>query len=113
MQALRIGLDLYGPGYNLFVSGLMGTGRTTVVQHLLREIQPACRLGPDRVYVNNLREPNRPKLLTLPRGRGPEFRDEILDLVKTLQDSLQMVLRSRHHKNSRSLTIRSTEARER
>ena len=113
MRALHTGLELYGPGYNLFVSGLMGTGRTTVVQHLLREIQPACRLGPDRVYVNNLREPNRPKLLTLPRGRGPEFRDQMQDLVKTVQDSLQMVLRSRHHRTSRRLTIRSTEARER
>ena len=40
-------------------------------------IQPVCRLGPDRVYVNNLREPSRPKLLTLPRGRGPAFRDDM------------------------------------
>ena len=113
MRALHTGLELYGPGYNLFVSGLMGTGRTTVVQCLLREIQPACRLGPDRGFVNDLREPNRPKLLTLPRGRGPQFRDEMTDLIKSTQDSLQMVLRSRHHRTSRRLTIRSTEARER
>jgi len=112
MRALRTGLELYGQGYNLFVSGLIGSGRNAVVGYLLEEMKPACRLGPDRVYVHNFPEPNRPKLLTLPRGRGPAFRDEIEELAQLLQDSLRAALRTRPHKASRRLVMRATETRE-
>lgn len=113
IAALRFGLELYAPGYNVFVSGLTGSGRTTVVQKLLEEIKPVCRLGPDRVYVNNFAEPNRPRLITLPRGQAPAFRDAIEDLIRTTQDALQAALRSRPHRMSRGLVIKSAEVRER
>jgi predicted ATP-dependent protease len=113
MEALLTGLELYGQGYNLFVSGLIGSGRNAVVGYLLEEMKPACRLGPDRVYTHNFDEPNRPKLLTLPRGRGPAFRDEVEELAQTLQDSLRAALRARPHKASRRLVMRAAEARER
>lgn len=113
MHALRTGLELYCQGYNLFVSGLIGSGRNAVVGYLLEEMKPACRLGPDRVYVHNFQEPNRPRLLTLPRGRGPGFRDEIDELAGLLQDSLRAALRTRPHKASRRLVMRAAETRER
>ena len=113
MQALRMGLELYGHGYNLFVSGLIGSGRNAVVGHLLEELKPACRLGPDRVYVHNFAEPNRPKLLTLPRGKAAHFGDEIEDLGKAMQESLRSALRARPHKASRRLVLRAAEVRER
>ena len=31
MEALTLGLELYSPGYNVFVSGLTGTGRSTTI----------------------------------------------------------------------------------
>ncbi len=112
MAALRLGLELYGPGYNIFVSGIMGTGRTTVVRHLLEEMKPACRLGPDRVYVNNLYEPNRPRLITLPRGSAQQFRRDMEDMVLRIHDGLQSALRSRPHKTSRRLVVKAAEERE-
>jgi predicted ATP-dependent protease len=113
IQALRFGLELYAPGYNVFVSGLTGSGRTTVVQKLLEEIRPSCRLGPDRVYVNNFAEPNRPRLITLPRGQAAAFQDAIEDLIRTTQDSLQAALRARPHRATRRLVLERTEQRER
>ena len=41
MKALRMGLELYRPGYNVFVCGLVGTGRTSTVKRMLEEMQPA------------------------------------------------------------------------
>ena len=38
LEALRTGLELYAPGYNVFLSGLSGSGRTRVVRHLLEEL---------------------------------------------------------------------------
>lgn len=113
MQALRTGLSIHAPGYNLFVSGLHGSGRTTVVEHLLRDIQPRCRPTPDRLFVHDFREPNRPRLLSLPPGKAVAFRDELQDLGRALHDSLQAALRSRPHRMSRRVVIRGSEARER
>ncbi len=113
MQALRTGLQLYAPGYNVFVSGLVGSGRTTVVRHLLAEMKPDCRLGPDRAYVNNFDEPHRPRLLTLPRGKALQFRDQLDEFFRQLHDGLVDVLRSRQHKTSRRVLMREAEQRER
>lgn len=113
MQALRTGLSLHAPGYNVFVSGLVGSGRTTVVRHLLHEMQPVCRPGPDRVYVNNFDEPHRPRLIALPRGKASAFRDELDEFLRSLHDALVDVLRSRQHKTSRRVLIREAEQRER
>ncbi len=113
MQALRTGLQLYAPGYNIFFSGLLGSGRTRIVRALLEEMQPACRLGPDRVFVQNFEEPNQPSLLSVPRGRGMAFRDDMHELVRSIQDALRSSLKSRRHKASRKIVIKAMEARQR
>lgn len=111
LAALRTGLELYAPGYNIFVSGLLGSGRTRIVQHLLEEMLPACRLGPDRAFVHNFAEPNRPKLLTLPRGTAERFRQDVVDLVHDLREALRNALNSRGHRASRKLVKGQAEER--
>jgi len=113
MAALRTGLSIHAQGYNLFVSGLMGSGRTAVVELLLRDIQPLCRRVPDRLFVHNFREPHRPLLVSLPAGRASAFRDELHDLGRTLHDALQGALRSRPHRMSRRVVLRASSSRER
>lgn len=113
MQALRTGLSIHARGYNLFVSGLLGSGRSTVVEFLLRDIQPVCRRGPDHVLVHNFRDPNSPLLVPLPPGRGAAFRDELSDLGRELRSALIAALHSRPHRMSRRVVLRASEARER
>jgi predicted ATP-dependent protease len=113
MTALRLGLELYAPGYNIVVSGIVGAGRLRIVQSLLEELRPLCRPSPDRVYVNNLLEPNRPRLITLPRGKALQFRTDVEDLFLRIQDALVAALRSRPHKVSRRLVVKAAEERDR
>jgi ATP-dependent Lon protease len=113
MAALRTGLSIHAQGYNLFVSGLMGSGRSAVVQLLLRDIQPVCRRVPDRVFVHNFREPHRPLLVSLPSGRATAFRDELHELGRVLHRVLTAALRSRPHRMSRRVVLRASGTRER
>ncbi|MHC4340132.1 MAG: hypothetical protein ACYSX0_07975 [Planctomycetota bacterium] len=57
VEALRFGLECDAPGQNVYVRGLTGTGRMTLVRRLLEELQPACRTKLDRCYVHNFSKP--------------------------------------------------------
>jgi len=113
MSALRTGLSIEAQGFHLFVSGLVGSGRTAVVELLLRDIQPRCKRVPDRVYLHNFRESNRPMLVSLPAGRAAAFRDELEDLGQALHTALVSALRSRPHRMSRRVVLRTTGSRDR
>ena len=112
MAAIRTGLSLYAPGYNIFLSGTLGSGRTRLITDLIQKLKPKGKPVPDRVYVSNFREPNRPCLITLPRGEGSRFREQIHELVHVLQENLRGALRSRAHRVSHDLVMRSVEERE-
>ena len=42
LESLRFGLELFAPGQNVFVRGLSGTGRTSLVRRVLEEIARCC-----------------------------------------------------------------------
>ncbi|MCP5023642.1 MAG: AAA family ATPase [bacterium] len=94
LEALRFGLEVHAPGQNVFVRGLTGTGRLNLVQNLIHQIRPACPLAKDRCYVYNFEQPDRPKLLNLPRGRGREFARRVDELSKYIRTDLIPALSS-------------------
>ena len=74
MEALSFGLESDAPGQNVYLRGLTGTGRMTLVKRLLEAIKPTCSTKFDRCYVHHFAEPHRPRLLSLPPGTGRAFR---------------------------------------
>ena len=57
MRALKMGVELNAPGYNLFVCGLSGTSRGGTITRMIEEIHPGREAAPDRCYVNNFKKP--------------------------------------------------------
>src|SRR4029077_6919981 len=64
LRALRMGVELTAWGYNLFVCGLAGTSRGGMIVRMIEEMHPQSALAPDRCYVNNFKNTDRPRLLT-------------------------------------------------
>ncbi|MGB5305587.1 MAG: Lon-like protease helical domain-containing protein, partial [Gammaproteobacteria bacterium] len=84
-DAIRFGIGIRNPGYNLFAFGPEGVGKHTAVRHLLEEsIQTSTSLS-DWCYVNNFRQPANPNLLTLPAGHGSVLQDDMLQLIEELR----------------------------
>ena len=115
VDALRFGLETTAAGQNVFVRGLSGSGRQTLVRRLLEELRPGCRPRPDLCYVRNFAHPDRPRLIRLPPGRGRAFRDQLADFVAFLRDRLGPALeRSRRNDgNSTANSPRRSSARAR
>jgi ATP-dependent Lon protease len=77
LRALRMGVELNASGYNLFVCGLSGTSRGGMIVRMVEELRLDAEPAPDRCYVNNFKNVDRPRLLTLPRGQANAFKKEM------------------------------------
>ncbi|WP_297529786.1 Lon protease family protein [Thiohalobacter sp.] len=90
--AIRLALEVRGPGYNLFVIGQPGYGRHTAVMRLLEQAaDPAADAG-DWLYLPDFDDPDRPWAVRLAGGTGHAFRGEIAELLETLERELSAVL---------------------
>ena len=98
-EALRFGLAMKHPGYNVFVLGESGTGRHAIVFRLLKELADHGEVPPDLCYVHNFDDPQRPRLLTLPAGRGDQFRTDMQTFVRDLGPAIDAALDSETHVN--------------
>ena len=94
VDSLRFGLETNAPGQHIFVRGLVGVGRMTLIRRLLEEIRLACPEARDRCYVRNFSQPDRPRLITLPRGRGRAFAQRIEELADFMRTDLRRALSS-------------------
>src|SRR5690349_12044741 len=77
LRALKMGVELSAPGYNVFVCGLAGTSRGGTIAHMIQELHPPTKESLDRCYVNNFKLPDRPRLLALPRGQAEPFKKDM------------------------------------
>ncbi len=101
LGALRLGLEMKHPGYNVFVTGFSGTGRLTTIKRLLAEFDKSPVTLQDRCYVHNFRNNDQPILLTLPAGKGNAFRDDMEALVQDLQKNVPAAFDRKRFKDER------------
>lgn len=89
IQALKMGIEIRSKGYNVFVSGLSGTGKRTAITRLLEEHRPEELTLTDIALVYNFRSPYTPKALYFPAGRGIRFKKEIAELIETVRSRIE------------------------
>lgn len=92
MKALKIGVDLKSPGYNVFITGLSGTGKLTTIKKVLEEILPKKPKLYDYAYVNNFKDPDHPTLLTFPAGKAKIFKKDLEQTIKLLRNNIPQIL---------------------
>jgi len=94
VNALRLGLDIESLGYNIFVTGLVGTGRKTAVNRLLEGTDRLKRIPDDKLYVNNFKNSDMPRFIRLPAGQGRSLKKDMDELVEYLAKNISSVFES-------------------
>ena len=109
LEALRLGLEIPSPGYNIFVCGPSGTGKMSTVRALLEA--EAHRRGAlrDYCYVQNFDNPDQPILLCLPAGQARKFRRQMESFLENLHELIRNVLDSEAVDQVRRELLRSAE----
>lgn len=92
LKALRIGVDLKSPGYNIFITGLSGTGKFTTIKKVLESISTNHSKLYDYAYVNNFKDEDRPVLLVFDAGKSIHFKKDLNRTIKFLQEKIPQVL---------------------
>lgn len=110
VDALRMGLAIQGIGYNIFVSGPIGTGRTTTVKCLLDELEKDKKAPDDKCYVNNFSDPDQPLLIRLPAGQGRRFQKDVDDLIEYLVKNIPLVFESENYERRKSQIVEDFKA---
>jgi len=88
-RSLQFGLGIQALGFNVYVAGLPGTGRTTMVEHFLEQVARDQPAPSDWCYVNNSRDASRPNAIRLPAGRARQFQTDMKGLIISVQRELR------------------------
>lgn len=101
IRAIEFGLGVDKPGFNIFVTGLAGTGKSTIINAFLKRVTAAKRPAEedssypeDWCYVYNFSDPDRPQALSVCRGWAKVLKRDMEGLVQTLQREVKKTFES-------------------
>jgi len=76
-RSLSMGVDIEKQGYNVYLAGAMGTGKTTLAREILGGKAKKEPPPPDCCYVHNFKNSDCPQALLLPAGMGSSFKKDL------------------------------------
>ncbi len=109
-RAIEFGIGISSPGFNIFVLGMSGTGRTTTIERFLQDRAAASTVPPDWVYVRNFQDLRRPRAIRLPPGEGARFRDAMSGLVEDLKRQIPKAFETEEYKDALASVSQELEA---
>jgi lon-related putative ATP-dependent protease len=113
LKAIQTGLDIKSLGYNIFITGMVGTGRTTTITQLLDQLEKGEKTPEDILYVNNFKYPDEPVLIMLPAGRGKAFGETMTRLIDMLRTNIPDLLKSPYYTEKRDAVVDSQQKKQR
>jgi lon-related putative ATP-dependent protease len=93
-DALNDALGLDNKNYNVFISGIAGSGRHTFAREVLKKIASDMPTPDDWIYVYNFVDPLSPRAIPLKAGRAKEFKETIEGLKKEVVNSISKAFNS-------------------
>ena len=88
IKALEFGLNVDIRGYNLYLEGPSGVGKTMYTKKYLDTISKKKKTPPDWCYIYNFSNPNEPIAVSLPAGHGKEFKETMDQFIKDIKNDI-------------------------
>jgi len=111
ISSLEFGLAVDRPGYNIFVTGLTGTGKASAIKSYVeravetRKKRTERHYPSDWCYVYNLADPGSPLAVRLPAGKGKVLRDQLQELLDIIKAEIGRALGSEHYQKERQALL--------
>ncbi len=89
IKALEFGLQVDVKGYNLYLEGPSGVGKTMYTKNYLDKIAPKKKTPSDWCYIYNFENPNEPIAVELSAGQGKEFKEAMDGFIKEIRKDIK------------------------
>ena len=89
IKALEFGTDIDIKGYNLYLEGPSGVGKTMYTKKFLDKKAEKGKVPNDWVYIYNFENPNEPVAVSFPAGQGKIFASTMENLIKDVRRDIK------------------------
>ena len=89
IKALEFGINVDIKGYNLYLEGPSGVGKTMYARNYLETIAKKKKVPCDWCYIYNFDNPNEPIAVSLPAGQGKEFKETMDTFIKDIKQDIK------------------------
>jgi len=113
VKAINFGLAMTDTSYNIFVTGFRGTGRTTIVNDLLRKTAYRKDKPDDWLYVYNFENPDEPIALSLPNRKARLFLRNYNRIIDNIRSTLANSFESEQYLERKNLIVDQTQQKKR
>ena len=110
IKALEFGLQVDVKGYNIFIEGPSGVGKTMYTKNYLNKIAPKKKVPSDWCYIYNFDNPNEPIAVSLPAGQGKEFKDAMDGFIKEIRKDIKNTFNNDDFEKEKALIKQEFEA---
>lgn len=102
LSAIEFGLGIKNDGFNIFILGEPGTGRSSTIRTLLERRALTQPVPADWCYVNDFDDGTRPAALKLPTGTGRELHRDVEELIGHIAEEIPKVFESKEYELQKS-----------
>ena len=106
VKAMDFGLTIKRHGYNIFMTGVTGTGKTSYARSITREIAEKEPIPDDWCYIYNFKTPDEPMALNLPAGKGSIFAEDMDNLLEELKEEIPKVFKTEDYERQKGLIFK-------
>lgn len=85
IKAMEFGLNIDIKGYNLYLEGPTGIGKTIYARNKLETLAKTKPVPDDWCYVYNFANPNEPVAISLPAKMGKEFKNDMAQFIENIK----------------------------
>ncbi|MEC9490189.1 MAG: ATP-binding protein [Halanaerobiales bacterium] len=100
-DSLDFGMRVNKKGYNIFMAGESGTGKSTYAENMTEEKAAEMEQPKDILYVFNFSEPEEPRVMRVPAGMGKDLKDDMEKIVEELQEEIPRAFEGEEYEQER------------
>lgn len=103
IKALEFGLSVDSKGYNLYIEGPSGVGKTMYTKKYVNKVASKKKVPDDWCYIYNFDVPNEPIAVSLPAGSGKEFKSDIDAFIEDINKDIKLTFKNEDFEKQKAL----------
>lgn len=103
IKALEFGLSVDSKGYNLYIEGPSGVGKTMYTKKYITKLASKKKTPDDWCYIYNFDIPNEPIAVSMPAGLGKEFKSDMNSFVEDILKDMKLTFKNEDFEKQKAL----------